>query len=250
MKKENNLMYTLTEHKQKMLSNLQDFLDYKRMNSINFATRLLQDFKVVNFRSQPSDESFFVEFEGYEKFPQTNHYWVSKSEFEEFMSGKKQIGVEINIDGLYVEDGYTIIEINLIKNGFKKPTIIDANKLKGIKVKYKNNIYKSYEVQVVVSDGIYIDKIVRLFVFEQSSAESYINKHTVYQNKIEIKNGITFEDFDKQENFVRTLDAMEAVKMERDSVISEIRSWFLLNVSSEVSEQFSNSFLKKLNEIK
>lgn len=87
-------------------------------------------------------------------------------------------------------------------------------------------------------------------LWNEMHTEEFIDNHTVFQNKVEIKNGITFEDFDKQENFVRKLDALDAIKMERNAIIKELRSWFFINQFHKVNEKFAESFLKKLDEIK
>lgn len=250
MNQQNDLIkYSLPNYKDKIISNLQEFLNYKRANSIDFGTRLLHKFKVKDFSLKKNDESFFVEFEESNEEKHANHYWVQKKDLEVFMSGNKEIGVKLFVDSVYKEDKFLIFQINLSKNGFKKPTISEAQKLRGLNIKYNNEIYKSYDVQVSIEKDNYIDKNVRVFVHEQSSAEHYLNNHTVLQNKVEIKNGITFEDFDKQEFFVRKLDAIEAVRMEKKSVITELQSWFMLNLANKLDEDITKEFLKKMNEI-
>jgi hypothetical protein len=244
-----NSQYTLAEHKQKIISDLNSFLNYKRANSIDFGSRLLKDFKVIGFKYQPDRDSIFVEFEGYDVTPHANHYWVSIKELESFTSGSKNIGVNLFVDRSYSEQGHIILEVNMVKNGFKKMTIYDAEKLKGIFIKYDNRIFKSYDVQVSVKSDMYIDKLIRIFVIEPNSSEDFINKNTVTQNRIHIKNGITFEDFHTQENFVRKFDALEAVRIERRTVIDELRSWYSLNIDGKVDAQYSEAFYKKLKEI-
>lgn len=249
MRKDNNLMYSLSEHREKIITNIQDFLNYKRTNTIDFGSRLMNVFKVVDFSGAQLDENLFVKFEGYDSNPQSNHYWVSKKELDSFLSGKKSIGVNLTVDRFYNENGYSIIEVNLIKNGFKKMYLKDAEKFRGIQINYNGKIYKSYDVQVSLVKDNLVGKIIRIFVIEPSSGESYINKHTVVQNKVEIKNGITFEDFDNQEQFVRKFDALEAVRMERKNIVSELKAWFSLNMSEKVDDDFSVAFIGKLNEI-
>lgn len=248
MQKGNNSMNSLSQNREKLISNIQDFLNYKRTNTTNFGSRLLYDFKVVNLVN--NTDSIMVEFEKNEDCHHANHYWIDKKEFEDFMSGKKNIGINLIVDNFFNEGGCDVFQINLIKYGFKKMTIHDAKRFKGIQILHNGQIYKSFEVQVVLLDGIYIDKIIKLFVLNSSSAEIHINNHTVLQNKVEIKNGITFEDFDKQEDFVRKLDALDAIKIERQSVISELKSWFFINKFNSVNEKFTESFLKKMDEIK
>lgn len=246
---ENNAKHSKKEQKEKIISNIQDFLNYKRTNSIDFGSRLLKEFKVVDFSGGPQDENLMVKFEEYDSAPHSNHYWVSKRELEDFLNGNKDIGAKVFVDNIYTENNHSIIEVNLLKNGLKKPTINDAEKLKGINIVHKNILYKSYDVQVAVSDGNFIQHVVKVFVFEPISSEIYINKHTVVQNKIEIKNGITFEDFNTQEQFVRKFDALEAIRLERKSISDELRAWCLLNMSNRVDDAVLNAFLKKIKEI-
>ena len=246
-KSSQNLKYVLPQHKERVIAEIQDFLNYKRANSIDYGTRLLQPFTVVDFSQ--NDDSIMAQFEGYKSLPHANHYWVSKSELAEFLLGNKIIGVKLFVDNLYVENNCLIMDVNLMKNGFKKPTIYDAQKLKGIQISYSHKLYKSYDVQVKVSDGINIEKTVRIFVFEPSSAESYINEHAVVQNnKVQLKNGITFEDT-STESYVKKSEALEAIRMERKTVKDELKAWFMLNMGDKMPEPVANEFLRKLNEI-
>lgn len=247
--KDNSMMYSLKEHKQKIISNIQDFLNYKRTNSIDFGSRLMHDFQVIDFVGSQEDDSLMVKFEGYEGMPHSNHYWVEKVELEAFLNGKKLIGVNLIVDKFYQENNCIVLDVNLMKNGVKKTTIYDAEKLKGIKINYLGKIYKSYDVQVQLEKDTTIDKVIRVFVFELSSAESYINNHTVVQNKIEIKNGITFEDFESQEQFVRKFDALEAIRLERKAVSNEFKAWFLLNMEFRMDAPVAKAILDKLKEI-
>ena len=66
---------------------------------------------------------------------------------------------------------------------------------------------------------------------------------------MQLKNGITFEDANSKETFVKKSDALEAIRMERKTVTDELRAWFMLNMADKVEEPFSNAFLKKLKEI-
>lgn len=245
----NTDMYSLAQHKEKIMSDIQDFLNYKRTNSIDFGTRLLDDFKVVNFRTDNGD-SLFVEFEGYEKIPHSNHYWVQKKELQDFLAGNNRMGVNLFVDNAFVENNCTIFEVNLIKNGFKKMTIHDAQKLKGIQINYNNKLYKSYDVQVKLIKDTEIDKVIRVFVIEPTSAEYFLNHNTVVKNSIiQIKNGITFEDENSKETFVKKEIALEAVKLERKSVTNEFKAWFMLNMADKVDGHVSDAVLQKLKEI-
>jgi hypothetical protein len=246
--KKNNVYYSLPQNREKIIADLQDFLNHKRANSIDYGTRLLEPFTVVGFTH--SDDSLMAQFEGHEKLPQSNHYWVGKSELEQFLLGIKTTGVNLIVDNLYTENSCIVMDVNLMKNGFKKMTIYDAQKLKGIQINHDRKIYKSYDVQVQLSKDINIDKLVKVFVLEPSSAEAYINKHTVVQNnKIQLQNGITFEDANSKETYVKKSDALEAVRMERKTVSDELRAWFILNMANKVEAPFSDAFLKKLKEI-
>jgi len=237
------------ENRPKIIKDLQDFLNYKRTNTKDFGNRLLKDFNVVDFSGTQEENKLFVQFENYEKSPQSNHYWVEKKELDDFLNGNRPLGVNLLVDKFSNENDCLILEVNLMKNGFKKTTIQDAERLKGININYGGKLYKSYDVQVNVETDNIIDKIIRIFVFEPSSAESYIEKNTVVQNKVEIKNGITFEDFYNQDRFVRKFDALEAVRMERKSISNELRAWFMLNMADKVTGEFSEAFLKKIKEI-
>lgn len=246
----NNIpMYSLEEHKKKILSDLQDFLNYKRTNSLDFGSRLLKPFVVESCSSGRKDENIMVKFKGYDELPHANHYWVNKKELDEFLNGKKELGVALMIDHAYEDGEQIIFEINLIKNGIKKPHLVDAQKIRGLNIKHNGRIFKCYDVNVSINEDFSIDKAVRAYVLESSSAESYINRNTVRQNKVEIKNGITFEDFDTQEEFVRKFEALEAIRLERKDVVNELRAWVVLNMTDKVEKSVLNSFLKKLSEI-
>lgn len=248
MRQSNADTLSLQEQKGKVISNIQDFLNYKRKNSIDFGIRLLKNFKVVNFSAGPKDENLMIHFEGYESVPHSNHYWVSKKELESFLNGKKETGVKLFVDCSYCEDDKYVLEVNLMKNGFKKPKVTDAERLRGINIIYQDKIYKSYDVKVV-KNGDLIESIIKVFVFEPNYSEKYIDTHTVVQNRIEIKNGITFEDFHTQEEFVRKFDALEAVRLERRSIIDEMTAWCMLNMTDKVEDSVLQAFLKKMKEI-
>lgn len=247
--KESISMYSLEDHKKKFIADLQDFLNYKRTNSLDFGSRLLRPFIVESSTSNRKDENIMVKFQDYDTLPHNNHYWVNKKELDDFLNGKKELGVSLNLDNVYEENGLLIFEINLMRNGIKKPSFIDAQKIRGLNIKHNNKIFKCHDVQVSFRDDNSIDKIVKAFVVESFSAEMYINKYTVVQNKIEIKNGITFEDFDTQEEFVRKFEALEAVRLERKNVVNEMKSWVFLNMTNKVEEGVLEAFLKKLSEI-
>ena len=71
--------------------------------------------------------------------------------------------------------------------------------------------------------------------------------YSIPSNKI--KNGITFEDFESQEQFVRKFDALEAVRLERKAVANEFKAWFLLNMEFRMDEPVAKAILDKLKEI-
>ena len=248
MRKIKTDIYSLKEYKEKIISDLQEFLIYKRTTTVDFGHRLMKPFKVIDFSRDPAMESLLVNFEGYATLPQAEHYWVDKKEFENFVSGNKKPGATLFIDKEYHEDGKLIFEINLIKNQFKKPTVYDAEKLNGLTISHNGNLYKSYDVQVKLKDGIQIEKLVRVFVFESTSAETFILKNTVARNKIEINGNIKFES-NETEEFVTKADALKAIKLERESLAQELKSWFALSMFDRVDEKTAALFLKKLNEI-
>lgn len=249
MKLKNNASYSQEERK-KIISDLQNFLNYKRTNSIDFGSRLLKDFTVSGFKWNATDESLFVELDGYILNPHSNHYWVNRNELESFLKGNNPIGTKLMIDSVYQEKDYVIFDVNMIKNGFKKSIIQDAEKLKGINIIHDSKLYKSYDVQVKLVEDLEIEKVVRVFAFEPISAESFINKNTVFHSKkISLKSGIIFEDSDSQEEVIKKSDALEAIRMERKTVSNELRAWYLLNMADKVDEQFSKAFLQKLKEI-
>ncbi len=241
-------MYSLKEHKEKIITDIQDFLKHKRTNTIDFGNRLMSDFKVIGFTGDATDESLLVKFEGYDEKPHANHIWVNKKELENFLNGDRKIGVNLLIDNFFVENNCLVLEINLIKNGIKTPTVNAAEKFRGININNSGKLYKSYDVQVSEEKDS-INKVIRVFVLEPSSSESYIDKHTVVQNKVEIKNGITFEDFYNQDKFVRKFDALEAVRMERRSIAEEMTAWFRLNMLDKVDDNIASAFYKKIKEI-
>lgn len=248
MQKNNQMMYSLKEHREKIITDIQDFLKHKRTNTIDFGNRLMTDFKVSGFSGTAEDESLLVQFEGYEEKPHANHIWVNKKELEKFLNGDKKIGVNLLIDNFFVENNCLVFEINLIKNGIKSPTLNAAEKFRGININNQGKVYKSYDVQVTEEKDS-INKVIRVFVLEPSSSESYIEKHTVIQNKVEIKNGITFEDFHNQDKFVRKFDALEAIRMERRSIAEEMTAWFRLNMLDKVDDNIAAAFYKKIKEI-
>lgn len=248
MQKDSSMMYSLKEHREKIITNIQDFLIYKRTNTIDFGNRLMSDFKVIGFSGAASDESLFVQFEGYNEKPHSNHIWVNKKDLEKFLNGDRKIGVNLLVDNFFVESNCLVFEINLIKNGIKIPTINFAKKFRGININYKDKIYKSYDVQVNEEKDS-INKVIRVFVLEPLSSESYIDKYTVIQNKVEIKNGITFEDFGNQDKFIRKFDALEAIRIERRSISNEITAWFRLNMLDKVDDNIASAFYEKIKEI-
>ncbi len=244
------MAYQSTTQRERLLKELQDFLLYKRTHTIDFGKRLLKNFKVVNFIDKDKD-NYFIELEGYNTQPHENHYWVDKKEFARFISGDKTTGINLMVEGISEENNKTFFEINMIKAGFKKPTIDDAERLKGILINHMSKVYKSYDVQVMVENDRFIDKIARVFVQETTAtlAESFIKKNIILQNKkSELSSGMFFEDFTKKEEYVKKEDALTAIELERESVKSELTNWFLLNIKEHVTPQVSNVILSKLRE--
>ena len=241
---------SISEQKGRVLQELQDFLQYKRTHTIDFGKRLLKDFKVTNFVDKDKD-NYFIELAGYETHSHENHYWIDKKEFVRFISGAKTTGLNLMIESSSEENNKTFFEINMIKIGFKKPTIDDAERLKGILINHMSKVYKSYDVQVMIDNDRFIDKIVRVFVQEPtvSVAEAFVKKNIILQNKkSELSSGMFFEDFTKKEEYVKKEDALTAIALERESVKKELTNWFLLNVKEHVNEPVSNIILSKLKE--
>ena len=183
---------TVEEYNAKTIESLQGFLKYKKETSLDYGTRLLTPFKVVTFTDK-SGGNFVAYFENYDKSPVGSHYEIGRGEYNDYLRGFRRDGISLIIDRELVEDEKTIFEVNMMKNGIKKPRITDAEKFKGLKIKFNNKLYKSYDVQVETRSGSDIHKVIRVFVFEVSSAEEFIMNHTVLRNKIEMRGGIRIE---------------------------------------------------------
>lgn len=248
-----NSIYKISDYNKKVIADLQDFLIYKKATSLDYGSRLLEPFVVVDMESHDNEKNILVKFENYNVKP-TEHYWVNKKEFHDFVAGDKRLGITLKIDRHFIDDGHIVFELRLTSNGLKGNSVNDVAKLKNLLIEYSNgNLYKVFDVQIKINQGTTIDNIVRLLVTEVESAGQFINKQVVFKDNMEATKGpgmtIVLSGPNTQEEFVKKNDAIKALKLERKNTIKEVSLWLQSLAEQNVAnaEELKIKFTEKFN---
>lgn len=226
---------------EKILKELQSYLEYIRYNTTNFGLRLLRPFCVYHYVY--SQNKYKVFFDNDRK----DSYWIEAGEYNKFIQGKLSNTVSLKMENAFSDGNGSGYYMSLAEN--KLDSNVDALQfLYGLRLKLNDIFYKIKDVNYMSSYGFVEDR-VKIYVVEDFHAEDFLEVNKFVDTSKYVKRGMGYSieiDDNQTDEYVLLSDAKKAIEMSKkeclDNILRDFESVFPLEnkISQKVSEIVKN----------
>ena len=200
----------------KVLKDLQSYLEYIRYNTIDFGLRLIKPFKVCRYSVK--DSKYRAIFDEHDV---NDSYWVEQSELNKFLSGGLANQIVLRTSRPFDEEGRSGFYMLLSENKLELD-LDNIELLFGLRFKLNDIFFKiediSYQKLKMLDGEELIDDNVKIYVVKDFFAEDFLEVNKFIDTAKSVTKGMGYSMEIQDEgtrDYVALSDAKIALKIAR-----------------------------------